>query len=54
MTHGQPTAIDAEIWEAIDLASLTSFVKRQTWGGETMIVEQGMKLSGVERQRVGD
>lgn len=51
--YGRPTATEAEVWHAIQMASLDDFVKTQPFGLETVVGESGIRLSGGERQRVG-
>lgn len=53
ITYGKPEANDAQLWEAVRLASLEGFVARQSLGMETVVGERGVRLSGGERQRVG-
>jgi ATP-binding cassette subfamily B protein len=48
---GRPTATDADIEAAIDLAQ-AGFVHRLPWGLDTRIGEQGLSLSGGQRQRL--
>lgn len=50
--YGNPTASDAEIWQAIDLAHLTTFIRSLPDQEQTMVGERGLKLSGGEKQRV--
>jgi ATP-binding cassette subfamily B protein len=50
--YGNPTAGDSEVNEAIRLAHLDEFIARLPKGGETMVGERGLKLSGGEKQRV--
>ena len=50
--YGRPAATDAEVAEAIRLAYLDDLVKRLPDGGDTLVGERGLKLSGGEKQRV--
>ena len=50
--YGNPDAQDIEVAEAIRLAHLDDFIARLPDGGETMVGERGLKLSGGEKQRV--
>jgi len=50
--YGRPTASDAEVAEAIRLAMLEDLIKRLPEGGDTLVGERGLKLSGGEKQRV--
>ncbi len=50
--YGNPAASDAEVWEAIRLASLEAFIQELPKGGDTLVGERGLKLSGGEKQRV--
>jgi len=45
-------ASEKEIWEALDLALASGFIKRLPEGLDTMIGDRGVKLSGGERQRL--
>lgn len=51
--YGKPSASEAEIWDAVRMASLESFVHGLPEGLETVTGERGVRLSGGERQRVG-
>lgn len=51
--YGKPEANDVQLWDAVRLASLESFVDGQTLGLDTIVGERGVRLSGGERQRVG-
>jgi ABC-type multidrug transport system fused ATPase/permease subunit len=46
------SANEEELWEALDFAAATDFVKRLPEGLETLIGDRGIKLSGGERQRI--
>lgn len=50
--YGNPAASDSEVWEAIRLASLEAFIRELPRGGDTLVGERGLKLSGGEKQRV--
>jgi len=50
--YGRPEANDDEVWEAIRLAHLEDFIGRLPTGGDTVVGERGLKLSGGEKQRV--
>ncbi|WP_246943919.1 ABC transporter ATP-binding protein [Bacillus pinisoli] len=45
-------ATETEIWEALEMASASEFVKRLENGLETLIGDRGVRLSGGERQRL--
>ncbi|MFV8816446.1 ABCB family ABC transporter ATP-binding protein/permease [Haliea sp. E17] len=50
--YGNPGASDADVSEAIRLAHLDHFIAALPRGGETLVGERGLKLSGGEKQRV--
>lgn len=50
--YGRPDASEAEIEHAIELAHLRSFINSLPDGGQTVVGERGLKLSGGEKQRV--
>ena len=50
--YGNPSASDAEVYEAIKLAHLDEFIKLLPDGVKTVVGERGLKLSGGEKQRV--
>ena len=50
--YGNPDASDADVDEAIRLAHLDAFIDKLPEGGETLVGERGLKLSGGEKQRV--
>lgn len=50
--YGKPGASDAEVTEAIGMAHLEDFLKQLPAGGDTLVGERGLKLSGGEKQRV--
>lgn len=47
-----PTASDAQIWEALEFSSAAEFVKKLPQGLDTLIGDRGIRLSGGERQRI--
>ena len=50
--YGRPTASDAEVQQAIELANLSAFINNLPKGSASMVGERGLKLSGGEKQRV--
>jgi ABC-type transport system involved in Fe-S cluster assembly fused permease/ATPase subunit len=50
--YGRPEAGDDEVHEAIRLAHLGEFIDALPEGGDTIVGERGLKLSGGEKQRV--
>jgi len=50
--YGNPDATEEEVQTAIRLAHLDAFIRSLPRGGETMVGERGLKLSGGEKQRV--
>jgi ATP-binding cassette subfamily B protein len=50
--YGNPDADDAAVREAIRLAHLDAFIGELPEGGDTLVGERGLKLSGGEKQRV--
>lgn len=44
---------EARVWEVLEEAQLTSFVKEQPEGLDTEIGERGIRMSGGQRQRLG-
>ncbi len=50
--YGRPGASDDEVNEAIRMAHLADFIAALPKGGETLVGERGLKLSGGEKQRV--
>jgi len=49
---GKPSASDAEVADAIRMAHLEDFLAQLPAGGDTLVGERGLKLSGGEKQRV--
>ena len=52
MLFGKEDATDAEIWEALTLASFDGDVKRMPQQLDTMVGEKGVSLSGGQKQRL--
>jgi ATP-binding cassette subfamily B protein len=52
LTYAKPDASNEEIWAALKIAQLETFVKNLPHGFETRVGEHGMSLSGGERQRL--
>ncbi len=52
LRYARPDASDAEMWGALDGASLASRVHELPSGLDTIVGERGYKLSGGERQRL--
>jgi ATP-binding cassette subfamily B protein len=50
--YGDPNASDSQVQEAVTLAHLDHFISALPEGGETLVGERGLKLSGGEKQRV--
>ena len=50
--YGNPDASDEQVREAIQLAHLDEFIEDLPEGGDTLVGERGLKLSGGEKQRV--
>ncbi|MBF6298317.1 ABC transporter ATP-binding protein [Nocardia amamiensis] len=49
---GDPSATDADVRRALEVAQATEFVDNLPWGLDTRIGEQGLSLSGGQRQRL--
>jgi ATP-binding cassette, subfamily B, bacterial len=49
---GNPDAVDAELWSALDAANAREFVERLSEGLDTVVGERGIKLSVGEKQRI--
>lgn len=52
VAYGRPSASVEDIWQAIDMASLRTFVNSIPEGVETIVGERGLKVSGGEKQRI--
>lgn len=50
--YGNIDATEEEVWQAIDMAYLSDFIKQLPQGAQTKVGERGLKLSGGEKQRV--
>jgi len=50
--YGNVNASKPEVEKAIELAHLSAFIQSLPQGGETVVGERGLKLSGGEKQRV--
>lgn len=50
--YGDPQASEEDVWRAIELAHLKSFIVSLPDQEKTMVGERGLKLSGGEKQRV--
>ncbi len=50
--YGRPSASDYDVAEAIRMAYLDDLIKQLPEGGDTLVGERGLKLSGGEKQRV--
>ncbi len=50
--YGRPSASDAEIIQAAEVAQISHFIKDLPDGFQTKVGERGLKLSGGEKQRV--
>ncbi|KQW31032.1 metal ABC transporter permease [Rhizobium sp. Root274] len=50
--YGRPSASDAEIEQATEVAQIARFIKELPEGYNTKVGERGLKLSGGEKQRV--
>lgn len=49
---GKPDATDEEIWEALDIAQASEFVKRFKDGLDTPVAQGGKSVSGGQKQRL--
>ena len=47
-----PQASDKELWDVLEMAAATDFVKRLPQGLDSVVGERGIQLSGGERQRI--
>ena len=52
VAYGFPEANDEDIWKAIEMASLRTFVESIPEGAQTIVGERGLKVSGGEKQRI--
>ena len=52
MKYVKPNATDKEIWEALDKAEIGDFVRELDNGIDSMIGENGVKVSGGQKQRL--
>lgn len=50
--YGRPSASEAEVRRAADLAQISGFIDLLPGGFDSMVGERGLKLSGGEKQRV--
>jgi ATP-binding cassette subfamily B protein len=50
--YGRPSATDAEVEQAAEIARVGAFIRGLPDGYESMVGERGLKLSGGEKQRV--
>lgn len=52
IAYGRPSASDAEIDKAIEMAHLKDFISTLESGDKTLVGERGLKVSGGEKQRI--
>jgi ATP-binding cassette, subfamily B, multidrug efflux pump len=52
LRYGNPRATDAELWEALEVAQASDFVKAMPGGLESPIAQGGTNVSGGQRQRL--
>jgi ATP-binding cassette, subfamily B, multidrug efflux pump len=52
LAYGKPDATEAEMWEALEVAQATDFVKRMPGGLEAHVDQGGTNVSGGQRQRL--
>ncbi len=50
--YGRPSASEAEVEQAAEIAQVGNFIRSLPEGFKTMVGERGLKLSGGEKQRV--
>lgn len=50
--YGAPSASDEEVWHAIELAQLKTFIEALPQREQTLVGERGLKVSGGEKQRI--
>lgn len=50
--YGRPSATDAEVEQAAEMAQIGAFIRALPEGFDTQVGERGLKLSGGEKQRV--
>ncbi|MEH7298978.1 ABC transporter ATP-binding protein [Neobacillus drentensis] len=48
----EPNSTEEQIWEALELSSVASFVRQLPLGLDTTVGDRGVRLSGGERQRL--
>jgi ABC-type multidrug transport system fused ATPase/permease subunit len=53
MGFPREAASDASVWDAIEVAQLSDFVRNLPQGLDTQVGERGAKISGGQRQRLG-
>ncbi len=52
LRYGNPQATDAELWQALEVAQATDFVRAMPGGLERRIAQGGTNVSGGQRQRL--
>jgi ATP-binding cassette subfamily B protein len=52
LRYGRPDATDAQMWEALDVAQASDFVRAMPGGLEARIEQGGTNVSGGQRQRL--
>ncbi len=52
LRYGRPDATDAEMWEALDIAQASDFVRAMPDGLDSTIAQGGANVSGGQRQRL--
>jgi ATP-binding cassette subfamily B protein len=52
LRYGNPEAADAELWQALDVAQASDFVRAMPGGLEAPIAQGGTNVSGGQRQRL--